>query len=303
MYDDTIDGFVKAGNAKLALLRRAPLGFFVGCMLAGAYIGLGIILILTLGSHAPPDLRPLVMGTAFGIALILVVIAGAELFTGHTLVMALRRYRDQGSWAEAASVLGVSWVGNLCGAAVLAGLFALGGGGGLLDDPRGLLMDAAAHKMNGAAASLFARAVLCNWLVCLAVWMSARVSSDSARCIVISWCLLAFVASGYEHSVANMTLLLLALIGHHPDTVSLGGMAWNLAWVTLGNIVGGAVFVAGAYRAASPAPVPVPLPTPSPTLSPASLAGHALAPASPPGATAGRETGTQPILDAPAARP
>jgi len=280
MYDDTIDGFVKAANAKLDLLRRAPHGFFVGCMLAGAYIGLGIILILSLGSHVPPDLRPLVMGATFGIALILVVIAGAELFTGHTMVMALRRYRGQGNWAEAFSVLGVSWVGNLCGAAVLAGLFVMGGGGGLLNDPQGLLMTAAAHKMNGGAASLFARAVLCNWLVCLAVWMSARVSSDSARCIVIFWCLMTFIACGYEHSVANMTLLLLALAGNHPETVSLGGMAWNLAWVTLGNIVGGAVFVAGAYRAASPARAGLPVQAPA----------------------AIRDPGARPALDTPAAR-
>ncbi|WP_368642598.1 formate/nitrite transporter family protein [Castellaniella ginsengisoli] len=280
MYDDTIDGFVKAANAKLEMLRRAPHGFFVGCMLAGAYIGLGILLILSLGSHVPPDIRPLVMGATFGIALILVVIAGAELFTGHTMVMALRRYRGQGSWAEAWSVLGVSWVGNLCGAAVLTGLFVMGGGGGLLSDPQGLLMSTAAHKMNGSAASLFARAVLCNWLVCLAVWMSARLSSDSARCIVIFWCLMAFIASGYEHSVANMTLLLLALAGNHPDTVSLAGMAWNLSWVTLGNIVGGAVFVAGAYRAASPA-----------------RAGQAAL------SSAGREPAAHPSLDTPAPRP
>ncbi len=285
MYNDTIDGFVDAANAKLDLLRRAPHRFFVGCMLAGAYIGLGIILILTLGSLAPPDVRPLVMGATFGIALILVVVAGAELFTGHTLVMALRRYQGQGNWAEAGALLGVSWIGNLCGAAVLAGLFVMGGGGGLLDDPHGLLMTAAAHKMNGTAASLFARAVLCNWLVCLAVWMSARVSSDSARCIVIFWCLLAFIASGYEHSVANMTLLLLALIGHHPDTVSLAGLAWNLAWVTLGNLVGGAVFVAGAYRAASPARNVPPIPAPAAS------------------GTAVREPGALPALDARAARP
>ena len=78
--------------------------------------------------------------------------------------------------------------------------------------------------------------------------MSARVNSDSAKCIVIFWCLLAFIASGFEHSVANMTLLGLALAGNHPDTVSFAGAAWNLAWVTLGNAVGGAVFVAGAYH-------------------------------------------------------
>ncbi|MGB3837052.1 formate/nitrite transporter family protein [Castellaniella sp.] len=251
MYDDTIDGFVRTANAKLRLLRSAPHGFFVGSMLAGAYIGLGIILIFTLGSVVPPAYRSLVMGATFGIALILVVIAGAELFTGHTMVMALRRYCGHGTWADVAAVLCASWVGNLCGALVLVALFVMGGGGGLLNDPGGLVMAAAAHKMTASGASLFARAVLCNWLVCLAVWMSARVASDSARCIVIFWCLLAFVASGYEHSVANMTLLLMALAGNHPETVSLGGMVWNLGWVTLGNIVGGGVFVAGAYRVAS----------------------------------------------------
>lgn len=255
MYDDTIDSFVKAANAKLDHLRLTPHGFFISCTLAGAYIGLGVVLIFILGSHVAPDIRPLVMGLTFGIALILVVIAGAELFTGHTMVMALRRYRGQGNWSEAAAVLCVSWVGNLCGAAVLVGLFVMGGGGGLLNDPNSPLIAAAAVKMNASAASLFARAVLCNWLVCLAIWMSARVASDSARCIVIGWCLLTFIASGYEHSVANMTVLLLALAGHHPDTVNLSGMFWNLGWVTLGNLVGGAICVAGAYGVASSARV------------------------------------------------
>jgi nitrite transporter NirC len=108
-------------------------------------------------------------------------------------------------------------------------------------------MKVAAAKMNASGEALFARAILCNWLVCLALWMAARVDSDVAKCVVIFWCLLAFIASGFEHSVANMTLLGLALAGHHPETVSLAGFGWNLAWVTAGNAVGGAVFVAGAY--------------------------------------------------------
>ena len=90
-----------------------------------------------------------------------------------------------------------------------------------------------------------------GWLVCLALWMSARVTSDSAKCIAIFWCLLAFIACGFEHSVANMTVLGLALAGQHPDTVSLAGAAHNLAWVTLGNAIGGGLFVAGAYWVAS----------------------------------------------------
>jgi nitrite transporter len=114
-----------------------------------------------------------------------------------------------------------------------------------------LVMKVAAMKMNASGASLFARAVLCNWLVCLAIWMAARVDSDIAKCAVIFWCLLAFIACGFEHSVANMTLLGLALAGNHPESVSLTGAAWNLGWVTLGNIVGGALFVGGAYYVSS----------------------------------------------------
>lgn len=251
MYANTVDKFVCAAEDKLAFLRRSPGGFFVASMLAGAYVGLGIILIFTLGAEVPPTLRKLVMGGTFGIALTLVILAGAELFTGHTMIMALRRYCGKGTLADIGASWTMTWAGNFAGALVLVILFGMAGGGGLLDAPDGLVMKAASAKMNGAASTLFARAVLCNWLVCLAVWMSARVDSDIARCAVIFWCLLAFIASGFEHSVANMTLLGLALAGNHPESVSVAGAAWNLIWVTLGNIVGGAVFVGGAYFASS----------------------------------------------------
>lgn len=270
MYQDTIEGFVSAGNRKQTQLRQMPRGFFIACMLAGAYVGVAILLIFTLGAQAPDEFRKLIMGGAFGLALILVVIAGAELFTGHTMIMSLRRYAGQGTWGETAGLLAVSWIGNLCGAALLVGLFVMAGGGGLLDHAQSLVMTAAAGKMNADASSLFARAVLCNWLVCLALWMSARVSSDSARCIVIAWCLLAFIACGFEHCVANMTLLLLALAGPHTEAVSVAGLAWNLSWVTLGNIVGGAVFVAGAYWAASPTTQPETEPVQPETTTPVS---------------------------------
>ncbi|HET7767099.1 MAG TPA: nitrite transporter NirC [Burkholderiales bacterium] len=247
MYADTIDGFAKVAEKKLESLRRNPGGFFVSSMLAGAYVGMGIILIFTLGSQVPAEFQKLVMGATFGIALTLVIVAGAELFTGHTMFMPLRGFRGLGSIGDIAASWSMTWIGNLAGSLALVGLFALGGGGGLLSAPDTLVMKVAAAKMNAPAMSLFARAILCNWLVCLAIWMSARVNSDSAKCIVIFWCLLAFIASGFEHSVANMTLLGLALAGNHPETVSLAGFAWNLFWVTLGNAVAGAIFVAGAY--------------------------------------------------------
>lgn len=250
MYASTIDQFATLAENKLAFLRRSPAGFFVASMLAGAYVGLGIVLIFTLGGDVPADYRKLVMGATFGIALTLVIIAGAELFTGHTMFMALRRYRGVGTVGDIGLSWAMTWAGNLAGALVLVALCDMAGSA-LLGSPDGLLMKVAAAKMNASAEALFARAVLCNWLVCLAIWMAARVDSDIAKCAVIFWCLLAFIASGFEHSVANMTVLGLALIGNHPDAVSLGGAVWNLAWVTLGNAVGGALFVGGAYYVSS----------------------------------------------------
>ena len=117
-----------------------------------------------------------------------------------------------------------------------------------------LLMKVAAAKMNAPAAELFARAILCNWLVCLAIWTSARMTGDAAKCIAIFWCLFAFIGSGFEHSVANMTLLSIALLGNHPDNVTWIGMLHNLVWVSLGNIVSGAGIVGVGYWAASGEP-------------------------------------------------
>jgi nitrite transporter NirC len=77
--------------------------------------------------------------------------------------------------------------------------------------------------------------------------MSARTKSDAAKCIVIFWCLFAFIASGFEHSIANMTLFSIAIFGEHPETVNLFGMAHNLFWVTLGNVLSGSVFMALGY--------------------------------------------------------
>src|SRR3989304_8936631 len=87
MFPDTIGYFAKLASVKTAALKQNPLGFFIGSMMAGAYVGFGIILIFIIGSTAHPAYQKLVMGTSFGIALTLVVFAGSELFTGHTMYM------------------------------------------------------------------------------------------------------------------------------------------------------------------------------------------------------------------------
>ncbi len=89
--------------------------------------------------------------------------------------------------------------------------------------------------------------MLCNWLVCLSIWMAARTKDDAAKCILIFWCLFAFIAAGFEHSVANMTIFSIALLSDHPDKVSLAGAMHNLLWVTIGNVLSGAGIMGVGY--------------------------------------------------------
>jgi nitrite transporter NirC len=257
MYSDTIDLFAETAAKKARAIGSNPLGFFIACMLAGAYIGLAIIAIFSIGQGLEAGVRPLAMGLTFALALTLVVFAGAELFTGHTLVMTLGVFKGKASIGNLASSWAMTWLGNLAGAVTLATIFWVGGGGAILKEGADLAFTTAAAKMNEAPLALVAKGILCNWLVCLAIWMSARTTNDVAKLIVMFWCLFAFVASGFEHSVANMTLFAVALLGNHPETVTIGGMFHNLLWVSLGNIVAGAGFVACAYWLANGrAPLP-----------------------------------------------
>ena len=247
MFLDTVDALANTAAAKAAFLRRSPGGFFVSSMMAGAFVGLGIILIFSLGSDVDPAYRAIVMGATFGVALTLVIFAGSDLFTGHTMFMTHGVLRGKASMGDLAACWSLSWIGNLAGCIVLALIFVWGGGGAMLHSKSQWLMSVATAKESASVLSLVARATLCNWLVCLAIWMSARTTNDAAKCILIWWCLFAFIGSGYEHSVANMTLLLIALLGDHPASVTWAGLAYNLLWVTIGNIVAGAGFMGIGY--------------------------------------------------------
>ena len=250
IYTDTCDNFAALAAQKTAGLKRAPLGFLTGTLLGGAYIGIAYVLALTVAAGLPPGVRPLVLGAVFGIGLILVVMAGAELFTGHVMYMTFGMAKGTVKPADALMVLVAVWIGNLVGSILLAVLFAKGGGGAVFAAAPAYLHDFVAHKQDSPVLALLCRATLCNWLVCLAIWLPARLSSDSAKILGMAWCLLAFVACGFEHSVANMTIFPLGFLAP-VQAGTLGGAAYNLLWVTVGNIIGGAVLVAGAYLLSS----------------------------------------------------
>ena len=245
-YEQSIDAFAARAAGEVSMLRDNPLGFFVAAMMAGAYVGIGILLIFSVGEFVDPSVRPLVMGASFGIALTLVVFAGSELFTGHTMYMTHGLLSGRTSLGDLGCVWSVGWIANLVGCILLGVLFVVGGSA-ILGHDDGLIYKVAAKKMGDAPIALIARGMLCNWLVCLALWTSGRTTNDAAKCVLIFWCLFAFIASGFEHSVANMTIFSVALLSPHPEIITVAGAGYNLLWVTIGNIISGTLFMGLGY--------------------------------------------------------
>jgi nitrite transporter NirC len=145
-------------------MRSNPIGFFIASAMAGAYVGIGILLIFSLGQNIEPSVRSLVMGACFGVALTLVVFAGSELFTGHTMFMTLGLMRGTIGLPELRSSWIVTWVGNLFGSVLLAYIFFLGGGGQILKDGADLIFNVTVYKTSSPAIALVARGILCNGL-------------------------------------------------------------------------------------------------------------------------------------------
>ena len=247
MFKEEFAAAAGGAAAKSRLLKDNPGGYFVLSMLAGMYVGFGVLLVFTLsGALQGAPYTKLVMGCCFGVALSLVIMAGAELFTGNNMVMAAGMLKKTVGFGESLRLWGVCWLGNLLGSALLALIF---DATGLYSDATlGAMTAASAAKMTAGFVPLLARGILCNMLVCLAVWCGFRCKSESGKLIMVFWCILAFFSTGFEHSVANMTLLTLALINNGGnEAISMGGYCFNLLTVTLGNMIGGILLVAVPY--------------------------------------------------------
>lgn len=231
-----------AGVAKAALpLHRVA----TLALLAGAFIGFGAAFWCVAMAGADPGFGParVLGGTVFALGLILVVVGGAELFTGNAL-MVMAAVDGRITPGALLRNWGIVYVGNLIGAVGLAVAFGLSG---LLDGPMGeVAARAAVAKAGLDPVQAFVRGALCNALVCLAVWLSFAARTATDKILAVLWPVAGFVALGLEHSVANM-FLFPAGIWAGAD-VTAAGVVGNLLWVSLGNIIGGAGGVALAYR-------------------------------------------------------
>lgn len=251
LYTGAVDTIAAVSLKKATCLKHSLIGFLTLSVMAGFYIGFGVILAFVCAAPVAainPGIGKIVAGVTFGIALSLVIIGGAELFTGYNLLIFKGTLRGTVTLGD--SMLGWFWtyVGNLGGSMLFALMIIVSGI--FAPDPwKSFLLKVATYKCNGPWWELFFRGIFCNWLVCLAIWSAVgRCTSDSGKLIMIWWCLFCFITTGMEHSVANMTILTIANLLPHGPEISWGKMfGWNLVPVTLGNIVGGTFFVTFLY--------------------------------------------------------
>jgi formate transporter len=222
---------------------------FALAVLAGAFISLGALFftVVVTDSSLGFGLTSVAGGLAFCLGLILVVVAGAELFTGNNLLAVAWASGLVGS-GDVLRNWAVVYAGNVVGCLGTVGLVAAAGisglGGGAVGETA---LQIAVAKTSLPLVEAFARGVLCNALVCLAIWLALGGRSVADKILAIVFPITAFVALGFEHSVANWFLLPFGALLDTTGSVAPLGMATNLVAVTAGNIVGGTLLVAAVY--------------------------------------------------------
>jgi formate/nitrite transporter len=245
-------------NVGVAKARLPLLSMFMLGILAGGFIGLGALYYVLVISDSTLNFAAarVLGGVCFSLGLLLVVVAGAELFTGNNLLVMAWADGKLSTW-EVLRNWGVVCTANFVGAVGLAILVFLSGhtemNGGAIGKS---YLNIALAKSTLPWWSAFFRGVMCNVLVCMAVWMAFAGRSVMDKFIAIVFPISAFVAAGFEHSIANMYLIPLAMMLKASnaalpatyDAVSIAGLMHNLVPVIAGNIIGGSVLVALVYH-------------------------------------------------------
>ena len=251
MFESEFSAVANAAQNKVNFMRKNPVGYLVMAMLAGIFVGVGVLLAFTIGGQlSGQPYAKMLMGASFSVALSLVVMAGSELFTGNNMVLFIGTQKETVLWQDVIVLWVVCWIGNAVGSVLLAFIYHMTG---LCTGAVAETMAAAAvAKMSAAPQQLLTRGILCNFLVCIAVWCATKCKTESGKLIMIFWCILAFFTTGFEHSVANMTLLTVALLNPAGQALTISGWFYNLLWVTLGNMFGGILLAAVPYTLAQP---------------------------------------------------
>ena len=244
---------VGVNKSELPLIRMIILGLF-----AGMYIAFGAILCTTViqdaSAYVGLGIAKFLGGAVFSVGLMLVVLCGAELWTGNCLMFGAGLEGDT-TWPKILKAWGIVYTTNLIGSLIFAFMYYYSGLWHMGNDAVGLKAISIANgKVNLDFIEALLRGIFCNILVCLAVWMTISADSTSGKILSCLFPIMAFVASGFEHSIANMYFIPIGILCNIDLEVAstgnlnvLGMIFNNIIPVTIGNLIGGAFFVATLY--------------------------------------------------------
>ena len=246
MFREEIEEVSKSAYKKVSLLKNNLIGYFFAAILAGVYAALGVTFAFGVGAtiHDFSGYK-LIIGICFTMALSLVSFAGAELFTGNNFVITVGVIKKTINWVDGLKLWIICYLGNLVGSLIIVLLFFLAGflKSGYIPE---FFIEMSNSKINLAPVEIICRGIMCNILVCLATWCGYRCKTESGKLIMIFWCIISFVTSSFEHSVANMSLLFIGMISPNSN-ITMSGVLYNISFATIGNIIGGVIFLALPY--------------------------------------------------------
>ncbi|MCY1692206.1 formate/nitrite transporter family protein [Exiguobacterium acetylicum] len=246
---EALEGLRNKAIKSTRMLQVRPLEYLVRAMLAGIFIGFAIIFTLKAinGLYmAESPVATLVGGLTFGVALVLIVYGGAELFTGNTMYFTTATMRGYTTKMDTMKVWLICLIGNGLGGLAFALLFSQTG----IIQELGMnnwLFSVSETKIHHTTWEIFTRAIFCNWMVCLAIFIPKNMKNELAQIMMMMVLVAVFFASGFDHVIANMALFSIALVVPHPDTITFAGAMHNLLPALAGNIIGGAVFMGMIY--------------------------------------------------------
>lgn len=246
MYYEDIDRICNIAEQKVCKIKNNFLGYLLLSILAGIFVGFGVLFAYTSGGMLE-DVSgyKLVMGVAFSVALSLIYFAGGELFTGNCFSMTVGYIKKKVSFIDSIKILFICYIGNFIGSAILAGLILPTG---LMSGEIGeFIAEYSSIKMNLGTVEIITRGILCNILVSLATWCGYRMKSESGKFLIIIMCVAAFFTIGFEHSIANMSLLLIGVLNPFDTGNTFAGLFYNISLATIGNIIGASLFLAVPY--------------------------------------------------------
>jgi nitrite transporter NirC len=237
--------YVAAESAhKRTVMNQTPLRYVVSAMLSGALISVVLMVSLLLGQILHLAAAPLYYAASaafFGTALCTIIFCRTELFTSNVMYMSVGALTGRLSVLEMLKSWLLVYGGNFLGALLFAAILAQTGALSNLPGNH-LLYDVISHKVHATSSAIFFKGILCNWIICLAVWVPLRISNEMAKLAMIMLLVFVFFFSGYEHSIANMAFFSLSWFSG-AGVPNLADTLHNLIPATLGNIVGGGFFV------------------------------------------------------------